>query len=528
MTMAVNTQALQGDGGAVAMRANKVSKVYPGTTALNAVDFDVVAGQVNVLIGENGAGKSTLMKILAGIEQPSSGELMLAGQPYRVSTPRRAMELGVGIVHQELNLFPNLSVAENLFVGRERHGTAGTLRREQQKTIARDVIKRMGQDIDVDALVGGLSIGQQQIVEIAGVLVSDVHVLILDEPTSALSEDEVAVLFRLLDELKQQGVAIVYISHRLEELIEIGDSFTVLRDGRLIATGGRDDVSIPWLVERMVGAQIEGAYRNIPPTRRPSPDAPCVLAVQNLTLPDVSGGRLLDDVSFEVAAGEIVGLYGLMGAGRTELFEALIGLRRVSGGKIILAGQELNAKDDVATRIDAGLALVPENRQVLGLVQGQSVLHNVTLTSLKNYARRFLGLDFARMEDDTKRMVQELLVKVSAIDVLISALSGGNQQKVVVAKNLLTQPRVLLLDDPTRGIDVKARRELFDIMDRLAKQGLTILYASSDLAEITSGADRVLVMSQGRITADLRHDQLTENELVEKSQAGHITRSRCA
>src|SRR5699024_2299707 len=257
------------------------------------------------------------------------------------STPREAMKLGVGIVHQELNLFPNLSVAKNLFVGRERYGVARTLRRQHQKRLAHDVIQRMGQDIDVDALVGDLSIGQQQIVEIAGVLVADVQVLILDEPTSALSEEEVAVLFRLLDELKQQGVAIVYISHRLEELIEIGDSFTVLRDGRLIASGFRGDVSIPWLVERMVGTQVGGAYREIQPAPEPVTAAPEVLSVEKLTLPSTTGGRLLDDVSFKVTAGEIVGLYGLMGAGRTELFEALIGLRKTSGGKITVAGRTL-------------------------------------------------------------------------------------------------------------------------------------------------------------------------------------------
>ncbi|RJS91865.1 sugar ABC transporter ATP-binding protein [Salinisphaera sp. Q1T1-3] len=507
--------------------ARGVSKVYPGTTALRDVDFDVLAGRVNVLIGENGAGKSTLMKILAGIERPTAGRLSFEGQPYDVASPREAMALGIGIVHQELNLFPNLSVAQNLFVGRERRGIGGTLRRGEQRRIARDVFERMGQPIDVDALVSELSIGRQQIVEIARVLVSDVRILILDEPTSSLSEDEVAVLFRLLSELRQQGVAIVYISHRLEELIEIGDTFTVLRDGALIETGWRDQVDIPWLVERMVGSRVEGPYRQVPADHRPDPDAATVLAVENLQLPDAVGGRLLDDVSFRVTQGEIVGFYGLMGAGRTELFETLIGLRRASAGRVTVAGRELAVGDDVATRIAAGLALVPEDRQRLGLVQSQSVARNIALTHLKHYTR-VTGLDFGAMKNDVQRMIDELLIKVSDPDVLVSALSGGNQQKAVVGKNLLTEPKVLLLDEPTRGIDIKARRELFEIMDRLARQGLTILYASSDLNEITGGADRVLVMAEGRITADLRRAELTEDALVGSAQVQRLEKDRLA
>lgn len=498
-------------------RARGIDKIYPGTTALRQVDFDVFEGRINVLIGENGAGKSTLMKVLAGIERPTAGQLIFEDCPYAVASPREAMERGIGIVHQELNLFPNLSVAENLFVGRERRGVAGTLRQKDQRRIARDVLERMGQAIDVDALISELSIGHQQIVEIARVLVSDVRVLILDEPTSSLSEDEVDVLFRLLDELKQQGVAIVYISHRLEELIEIGDFFTVLRDGALIESGRRGQVDIPWLVERMVGTTVEGPYRDVPSDHRPAADAATVLEVEDLRVANSTGGLLLDDVGFRVTAGEIVGFYGLMGAGRTELFETLMGLRRAAGGRVRVAGRTLRPKDDVATRIKAGLALVPEDRQRLGLVQSQSVARNITLANLRAYIRR-AGLNFGAMGRDVEQMVRELRIKVSDTATLVSALSGGNQQKAVVGKNLLTTPRVLLLDEPTRGIDIKARRELFDIMDRLARQGLTILYASSDLAEITGGADRVLVMSQGRITADLARADVTEDALVAHSQ----------
>ncbi len=327
----------------VVLSARGVTKVYPGTTALNQVDFEVWRGQVNVLIGENGAGKSTLMKILAGIERPTTGELTFEGGPFDVASPREAMALGIGIVHQELNLFPNLTVTQNLFVGRELRGAAGTVRAARQRQLAREVFERMGQAIDVDAPLADLSIGQQQIVEIARVLIADVRILILDEPTSSLSESEVAVLFRLIDELKQQGVAIVYISHRLEELIEIGDRFTVLRDGELIETGTRGHVDIPWLVERMVGTRVEGPYRDVPSDDRADPEATPVLTVDNLRLPNSVGGLLLDDVSFSVTSGEIVGFYGLMGAGRTELFETLIGLRRAAAGTVTIDGRTLDA-----------------------------------------------------------------------------------------------------------------------------------------------------------------------------------------
>ncbi|MGN8197976.1 sugar ABC transporter ATP-binding protein [Salinisphaera sp. RV14] len=501
----------------VVLSARGVTKVYPGTTALNQVGFEVWRGQVNVLIGENGAGKSTLMKILAGIERPTAGELRLEGGPFDVASPREAMALGIGIVHQELNLFPNLTVTQNLFVGRELRGMAGTVRAARQRRLAREVFERMGQAINVDVPLGDLSIGQQQIVEIARVLIADVRILILDEPTSSLSESEVAILFRLIDELKQQGVAIVYISHRLEELVEIGDRFTVLRDGELIETGTRGHVDIPWLVERMVGARVEGPYRDVPSDHRADPAAAPVLTVENLRLPDNGGGLLLDDVSFSVTPGEILGFYGLMGAGRTELFETLIGLRRAAAGAVTIDGRTLVPADGIPKRLAAGLALVPEDRQRLGLVPSQSVASNIALANLKTYAGRS-GLDFGAMRRDVQRMVRELTIKVSDTSVLVSALSGGNQQKAVVGKNLLIEPRVLLLDEPTRGIDIKARRELFEIMDRLARNGLTILYASSDLAEITGGADRVLVMAQGRITADLARAEITEDALVSHSQ----------
>lgn len=511
--MSAVLQPQSGGAPSLAMHARQITKVYQGTTALKAVDFDVVYGQVNVLIGENGAGKSTLMKILAGIEQPTSGQLFSGERELQLSNPRQAMALGVGIVHQELNLCPNLSVAENLFIGKELRNAWGVVRHAEQRRRARDTLARMGQAIDVDTLVQDLSIGTRQIVEIAKVLVSDVRVLILDEPTSSLSEAEVQVLFSLIAELKGQGVSIIYISHRLEELIEIGDTFTVLRDGHLVGCGVKGAVTIDWLVERMIGSSMTTQLRE----GVVSQGQPEILRVTDLTVASERGTLLLDKLSFSVQRGEVVAFYGLMGAGRTELFETLIGLRRAMGGQITLNGVALALRQDVAGRIKAGIALVPEDRQKLGLVTGASVRDNLLLANLDRYAR-LDGLAPRPMEADVARMIEHLHIKTSHAGIAISSLSGGNQQKVVVGKNLLTEPHILLLDEPTRGIDIKARRELFEVLDGLAKNGLTILYASSDLTEILGGADRVLVMCQGRITADLPRSELSEARLVAYSQ----------
>lgn len=503
----------------VVMRAIGVRKVFPGTVALDAVDFEVHEGKVNVLVGENGAGKSTLMKILAGIQPPTAGQLELNGVPLTLHGPRDAMAKGIGIVHQELNLFPNLSVAENIFVGHEMGTRVGSIRFAAQVRAAREALARLHQDIDVHTLVQDLSIGKQQIVEIAKVLSQEVRVLILDEPTSSLSEAEVETLFRVIAELKRQLVSIIYISHRLEEVLEIGDTFTVLRDGRLVARKNDRDVDLSWIVERMVGQLVDEEFPKSPHT--PGDE---VLVVDNLSVPRPFGGQLLDGVSFRARAGEVIGLYGLMGAGRTELFETLVGLRAPSGGSISLGGKRLSSSDTVSDRLALGLALVPENRQLQGLVQARSVADNVLLPNLRRYAK-FGWLGGATMQRDVRQSIDDLSIKVPTPETLVSALSGGNQQKVVFAKNLLTEPRVLLLDEPTRGIDVKAKREIFEIVDRLAGEGYAILVASSELKEVMGAADRVLVFAQGRIAADLPRAGLSEEKLVQASQV-HRTGQR--
>jgi len=419
----------------VILRAEQVGKVYPGTTALHAVDFAVRRGAVNVLLGENGAGKSTLMKILAGVEQPSTGRLFLDGREVAFTSVNEAAAHGIGIIFQELNLCPNLSVAENIFLGHPTVRLGLDIDTADHAAKTRALMRRLEHAIEPHAPVGDLRIGQQQIVEIAKALAQDVRILIMDEPTSALSAVEVEILFRVIGELRAAGVAIVYISHRLEELVRIGDTVTVLRDGRLQATAEMRDVDIPWLIAQMVGAMEAPATAAAP--RR---DAPPLLRIGSVSLRNPHGGYSVDRVSLDVAAGEVVGLYGLLGAGRSELFEVLIGAQPDAQGSVILDGQEL-AGMPIAARIRAGVALVPEDRQREGLVQCLSVSDNLSLASLWRFLRG-IEIDVARQRDAVLRTIRDLLIKVSSPDVEVTALSGGNQQKVVIGKALLTCPKL--------------------------------------------------------------------------------------
>jgi erythritol transport system ATP-binding protein len=493
----------------IPLRAEHVTKVFPGTTALDDVTFDVLAGTVNVLVGENGAGKSTLMKILAGVEQPTGGQVLVDGSPVALTSVGVAAEHGVGIIFQELNLCPNLSVLDNLFLAQEPT-RGGRIDRRAERERARELLGRLGQDIDPDEQVSNLRVGQQQVVEIAKALTHELRVLIMDEPTSALSQSEVDGLFRVIRDLRANGVAIVYISHKLDELLRIGDRVTVLRDGRIVASADARDIDVGWIIEHMVGRAPASLF-----TRSDHELADVLLRVRDVTLPRLGGGYLLDHVSFEVRAGEILGFYGLMGAGRTELMEVIAGARPDATGSIELAGEPLTA-DSVAERIRAGVVLVPEDRKSDALVPTLSVAHNMVLASLKRYLSRF-WLAGAKERSAVEAMIADLSIRVAGPDAPITSLSGGNQQKVVVAKGLLTQPKVLLLDEPTRGIDVGAKSEIFQIMSRLAEQGYAILFVSSELKEVLAMSDRVLVMAKGRVTADYARGEATEARLVAAS-----------
>ena len=503
-----------GEGAQAVLVARNVSKSYGGVQALKDVTFTAHRGQVNVLVGENGAGKSTLMKILSGSEQPTSGDMLLDGEPVVLASPRDAMEHGIGIIHQELSLFPNLSIAENMFAGREMRRARRLVDFGAQKRRAAAVLERLGQDLDPDTLVSDLPIGQQQLVEIGRVLLEDVRILIMDEPTSALSNHEVDVLFGVMEDLRRQDVTIIYISHKLDEFRRIGDRVTVFRDGRLVAEASMGETDTGWIVRQMVGRDPNSLFK-----RSESEAGEVLLEVRGLTCPGRSR-PLVDDVDLTVSAGEVVGIYGLMGAGRTELMECLMGTRAVSAGEVRVKGR-LESRGTVQSRIDAGLALVPEDRQRDGLVQTMSVRDNIVLARLSAIARRHL-LGGQTQTATASGKVKELAIKTPGLASAITSLSGGNQQKVVLARALLTEPVVLLLDEPTRGVDVGAKSQISSIMSGLADQGYGVLFSSSELAEVMAMADRIVVMAKGRITGRFRADDVTEEQLVTASASDQI------
>ncbi|MBT2234938.1 sugar ABC transporter ATP-binding protein [Nonomuraea sp. NEAU-A123] len=499
------------------LRACDVTKVYGGTHALKGVDFGVAAGRVTALFGENGAGKSTLMKILAGIEHPTTGRVELDGRPVELVSSRDAADHGISIIHQELSLCPNLSVQDNLFLARELRGRLGAVDRRTQRAATTAVLRRLEEDVDPDGLVGDLRLGQQQVVEIARALLQDARVLIMDEPTSALTAPEVEVLFRVIRELTGSGVAVVYISHHLDEALDIADDVVVLRDGRLVATADAAEVDIRWIVERMVGRDQDALF----PRREPVLGED-LLTVRDLMVADPANpDRLaIDDVSLTVRAGEIVGVYGLMGSGRTELLEALAGRIAPASGQVELAGQALDGSG-IRERIGRGVVLVPEDRQRDGLVQTMSVGENLSLAGLRSFVRGlFVSADLER--GAVERTIADITVKASGPKAAIGSLSGGNQQKVVIGKALLTGPRVLLLDEPSRGVDVGAKADIFELMAAQARQGLAVLFTTSDAEEALHIPDRLLVLARGAVAGEFRRGELTREELMSVSDGGAV------
>ncbi|WP_145525364.1 sugar ABC transporter ATP-binding protein [Yersinia rohdei] len=499
----------------IVMRAQDISMRFPGTLALDTVNYSVYRGKVNVIIGENGAGKSTLMKILAGVQQPTSGQIYLNEQPVTIANTREAAALGIGMVHQELNLSENLNVAENIFLGREIQQGLKPINQAAQELIAEQLMARLDQVISPKEMVSNLKVGQQQLIEIAKALAEQADILILDEPTSALSKTEVDILFRVIRELTRQGVSIVYISHRLEELMAIGDYITILRDGRFQAQAAVKDINVPWIVREMLGSDPVSSFLH-PDRAFGEP----MMEVENVTLINESGNTVVNQVSLAVRAGEIVGIYGLMGAGRTELFECLLGTQQSYLGTIRLNGTAISSKTSTADRIRLGMSLVPEDRKKTGIFPVSSVANNLTIASLW----RRLKHRFAIWQESESKVVagviSDLSIKVSSPEVEIQALSGGNQQKVVIGRSLLTSPNILLLDEPTRGIDVGAKADVFEMMVKLSEQGIGILFSTSDLKEIMAVSDRILVMSNGKLTANVSRQSASESALVTASAQG--------
>ena len=502
----------------IVMKCRHMEKVYPGTKALDDVDFNVYRGKVNVLIGENGAGKSTLMKQIAGIEQPSSGTMYLEEEEVSFKNTTDAKAKGIAIIHQELSLFPNLIVYQNMFMNNEQKKGI-VVDDAVHKKRAIEVLERLEYPIDPEAKIGDLRVGQQQMVEIArNLLQDDLKILIMDEPTSSLSQSEVQVLFKIMRDLCAQGVSIVYISHRLEEIIEIGDHVTILRDGKYVADSPVSEIDVPWIVQKMTGSNksYPKKERDIDWEKQEK-----VLEVKDLCLPKKGGGWLLDHVSFNLKKGEILGIYGLMGAGRTEVFECLMGLRPEHSGEIILNGKKVNVKN-VSKQIDNGFAWVPEDRQAEGLVQTLDIEKNISLSSLHKFAKAFV---LSKGQEDAKvqSQIDDIHIKVADKHLPILSLSGGNQQKCVIGKGILTNPKIMLMDEPSRGIDIGAKTEVFDIINQYAERGLSIICVSSELKEMLAIANRVVVLSNGIKTAEFTGDDITEDNLVLASYKGHHT-----
>ena len=504
----------------LALQMRGIWKSFGPTAVLKNVDFDVRAGEIHALMGENGAGKSTLMKIAAGLIDPFDGEIYVAGKQHRMASPRDATRAGIAMIQQELSLVPELAVDENIFLGQEKVRSLFVVDREHQVRAAREVLGPLDFHGRIDQPIAKLRVGEQQLVEIAKALVAKARILIMDEPTSALSINETERLFQVIRTLAKEGVAIVYISHRMEEVVALADTVTVLRDGQLIGSMSQEKASRREIIRMMVGRELQEVFasgKSETATRKP------VLEVQNLRLenpaPTVARSMLVQNVNFSVVAGEVFGIAGLLGAGRTETLEVLFGLHPgTSGGEVRVEGKKIRLLNPVDAKA-AGIALVTEDRKRDGLVLGAGIDRNAELAVLRTIS----AFGLVSPEEElalADRTIRNLGIQASGPRQPAGTLSGGNQQKLVIGKWLLTKPRVLLLDEPTRGIDVGAKAEIYRLIGTLAEQGLAIVLVSSELPELTLLSDRILVLCEGRPTALLNRDQFSHETILEYASPG--------
>jgi len=481
-----------------------ICKSFPGVNALTDMMLEVRSGEIHALVGENGAGKSTLTRIIAGVHQPDSGRIVFDGNEVRWAKPGQAKQAGIHVIYQEFVLFPHLTVAENIYIGHERRNRLGLIDRRKASADARELLSRFGLDLNPNALVKDLSVADQQMVEIAKALVHDVKLLILDEPTAVISGREVDVLFTRLRSLRDAGVAIVYISHRLEEIFALCDRVTVLKDGRHVATNDITDVGRDKLISLMVGRSLVELF---PPRRAQKDDRPVVLDVRGVSVP----GRVRN-ASLSLKAGEITGLAGMVGSGRSELAFAIFGALQKSAGEIVLDGRAISHPTPARSIAD-GIGLVTEDRKSQGLAMQLDIAANITASTLSAVTR--LGLIDRRAEDAIARSeIDNYRIACRGPWTAVAQMSGGNQQKVILARWARTSTRVLILDEPTRGVDIGAKAEIYRIIQELADRGLAILMISSELPEIVGMSDRVFVMREGEVVGELEASAITEEAVV--------------
>jgi ribose transport system ATP-binding protein len=488
----------------VLLRLENITKKFPGVLALDKVNLAIRAGEIHGLVGENGAGKSTIIKTITGAHAPDEGEIYFNGQKLESITPHYSMSLGIACIYQELNQVPHMTVAENIYLGREklRSKLFGILNREEMKRRSREVLSTLGLDIDPELNVGTLGVGKQQMVEIARAVQAEARLIIMDEPTASLSAHESDELLRISRFLKDKGVSVIYISHRLDEVKGICDRITIMRDGKSITTVNNADISVDEMVKGMVGRDISQKY----------PKVKAAIGKELLRAERLTRKGFFNDVSFAVHAGEVVGFAGLVGAGRTETVRALTGADPLDSGRIFVDGKEIhihNPRDSIR----AGIAFLTEDRKAQGLILIQDIEFNSTIVNLKKYVGRFF-LNLGAAKADAERMVRELRTRTPSVSMPAGNLSGGNQQKVVIAKWLLSKARIFIIDEPTRGIDVGAKVEVYNLINQLVKEGAAVLMISSEMDECIGMSDRIVVMHEGQVTAELSGDRVTQENVM--------------
>ncbi len=490
----------------------KIDKRFTGVHALRQVDFDLNEGEIHALVGENGAGKSTLMKVLIGINPKDSGEIHYLDHLFNSRSPKHALEMGIGIIHQELNMMDHLTVAQNIFIGRESTQAGGVLLDErEQNRRTEELFRRLKMNIDPTETLGRLTVGKQQMVEIAKAVSHQLRILILDEPTAALTDAEIDELFAIMRDLASRGVGMIHISHRLDEIHRIADRVTVLRDGELVDTKKTSEVTKQQIINMMVGRVI---YEQPKSKSNVPPDAPVVLRVSNL-----NAGKLVRDVGFELRSGEILGFSGLMGSGRTETARAIFGADEVQSGTIEIGGNRVSIRSP-QDAVAHGVGYLSEDRKRFGLAVNLSVKDNLVMATYDRF-ERWMFVRAKKVRRVTEEYVERLNIKTPSLDQLLRNLSGGNQQKVVVAKWLIRNCDILIFDEPTRGIDVGAKSEIYTLMNELAREGKAIIMISSELPEILRMSDRILVMSEGRITGELSIEDASQEKIMEYATIGH-------